>query len=63
MQIENCPHLPGLRGPGAKAGCSETGGLNDFCRLELDKDELPEANCTSHTAAQIMLISSASLNN
>lgn len=63
MQMENCPYLPGLRGRGAKAGCSETVGLNDFCRLELDKDELPEANCTSHTAAQITLISSDSVNN
>lgn len=60
MQMENRPYLPGR---GAKAGRSETVGLNDFCRLELDKDELPEANRTSHTAAQIMLIPSDSLKN
>lgn len=34
------------------AGCSVTVGLNDFCRLELDEDKLPEASSTSHAAAR-----------
>lgn len=44
------------------AGCSATAGPNDFCRLELEEDKLPEASSTSHAAARLTLTSLIRLN-